>query len=89
LETKNHAVTTSTVKVGNDPLGVAVDLNTHTAYVANYGDGTVSVIDTANHTVTGTIRVGNHLWAVAVDPVTHAAYTADSDDTVSVIEPTP
>ena len=35
---------TATVPVGADPSGVAVDPTTHTAYVPNYGDSTVSVI---------------------------------------------
>jgi len=36
---------TATVPVGKDPARLAVDPGTHTVYVANYGDGTVSVIE--------------------------------------------
>jgi YVTN family beta-propeller protein len=39
---------------GAGPLGVAVDPDTHTAFVAN-GNGTVSVIDEATGTATATI----------------------------------
>jgi DNA-binding beta-propeller fold protein YncE len=36
---------TATVPVALYPGGVAVDPGTHTAYAANFGDGTVSVIE--------------------------------------------
>ena len=36
---------TATVPVGKRPRGVAVDPGTHTVYVTNVGDSTVSVIE--------------------------------------------
>jgi YVTN family beta-propeller protein len=66
---------------------VAVDPATRTAYVANAGDGTVSVIDEATRRVTATIPVGDRPVAVAVDPAAHTAYVANAGgDTVSVID---
>jgi YVTN family beta-propeller protein len=38
------------------------------AYIANYGNGTVSVIDTTNNKVTATIPVGSHPVGVAATP---------------------
>ncbi|WP_374777453.1 hypothetical protein OG756_36440 [Streptomyces sp. NBC_01310] len=38
------------------------------AYVANFNDGTVSVIDTATNAVVVTVPVGNAPWGVAVSP---------------------
>jgi DNA-binding beta-propeller fold protein YncE len=32
-------------ELGEGPSGVAVDPGTHDVYVANYGDGTVAVIE--------------------------------------------
>ena len=49
---------TATVPVGKDPTGVAVDPGTHTVYVANHDDDTVSVIDGSTRTVTATVPVG-------------------------------
>lgn len=34
----------ATIPVGKDPDGVAIDLATHSAYVTNYADDSVSVI---------------------------------------------
>jgi YVTN family beta-propeller protein len=78
---------TATIPVGSFPEGVAVDPATHTAYVANSGAATVSVIDAATSTVTATIPVGTHPHGVGADPVTHTAYATNyNDGTVSVID---
>ena len=70
-----------------NPMGVAVDPGTHTVYVTNISDNTVSVIDGSTRTVTAAVPVGKHPRGVAVDPGTHTAYVANSwDNTVSVIE---
>jgi YVTN family beta-propeller protein len=78
---------TATVRVGKLPDGVAVDPGTHTAYVVNYGDNTVAVIDASTRTVTATVPVGKRPIGVAVDPGTHTVYVTNLDDaTVSVID---
>lgn len=58
------------------PEGVAVDPGTHTVYVTNRGDNTVSVIDAATRTVTATVPTVplNDPWGVAVDPGTRTVY---------------
>ena len=38
------------------------------AYITNYGDNNVSVIDTATNKVTATVDVGNGSYGVAVTP---------------------
>jgi len=73
--------------VGSDPDAAAVDPTTHTAYVTNGGNGTVSAIDEATGTVTSTVTVGSDPDGVAVDPTTHTAYvTNGGNGTVSVID---
>ena len=57
IDGSTHTVT-ATVPVGKLPLGVAVDPGTHTVYVTNDEDDTVSVIDGSTHTVTATVPVG-------------------------------
>jgi YVTN family beta-propeller protein len=57
------------------------------AYVANNGDGTVSVIDTATRKLVATIPVGRGGDGVAVTPDGKRAYVANSgSNTVSVID---
>jgi YVTN family beta-propeller protein len=56
------------------------------AYVANYSDGTVSVIDTATVASTATITVGNSPLGVAINRAGTFAYVANwGSDSVSVI----
>jgi YVTN family beta-propeller protein len=75
------------VPVGKLPFGVAVDPGSHTVYVTNAKDNSVSVIDAAARTVIATVPVGNVPEGVAVDPGTHTVYVTNHDDgTVSVIE---
>ena len=47
------------------------------AYVANYSDGTVSVIDTSTARPTATITVGSSPLGVAISPAGTFAYVAN------------
>jgi YVTN family beta-propeller protein len=77
---------TATIEVGTGPDGVAVDRTTHTAYVTNIDDDTVSVINEATAAVTTAITVGGGPLTVAADPALHTAYvTNGGNGTVSVI----
>ena len=65
---------------------VAFSPDSATAYVANIGDDTVSVIDTATNTVIDTINVGNGPVGVALSPNGTRLYVSNSGDgTVYVI----
>ena len=62
-------------------------VNGNRAYVANFSDSTVSVIDTTTNRVVGTIPVGSGPTAVAVKPDGTRAYVANYNEaTVSVID---
>jgi YVTN family beta-propeller protein len=57
------------------------------AYVTNFGNGTVSVIDTASQTVVDTIAVGSGPQGIAVNASGTTAYVANqTSDSVSVID---
>lgn len=83
------------IPVGTAPQSAAEDYTSHTLYVANSGDNTVSVVNLATCSsgnvsacaqASPTIRVGSLPLGVAVDEATDTVYVANSvDDTVSVI----
>ncbi|MGO8960934.1 MAG: YncE family protein [Streptosporangiaceae bacterium] len=86
----------ATVPVGGNPAEPAVDDATHTVYVSNSADGTVSVVNSAacNATVTAgcltsvvaTVPVGSNPLYLAVDQATDTVYVPNANDnTVSVI----
>ena len=76
-----------TILVGNYPYGVAFASNGD-LYVANYGDNTVSVIDTSTNTVVGSpITVGSLPVAVAYASSNGDIYVVnEGDSSVSVID---
>src|ERR1700722_5843595 len=76
---------TATIPVGQDPVDIAVNPRTHTAYVTNADSGSVSVISTRTNQVTATIPVGANAGAVAVDPQTDRIYVAHFPGGISVI----
>ena len=78
------------IAVGDLPRCVRVSPNGKYAYVSNFGDRSVSVIDTIAQCVTDTIDVGGHPEALAVSPDGHRLYVADYwSGTVSVFSVQP
>ena len=56
------------------------------AYINNFGDGTVSVINTTNNTVVATVAVGGHPAGAAVNATATRAYIAnEGSNNVAVI----
>ena len=80
-----------TITVGNGHRAVAVSPDGKYVYVSDYGDGTVSIISTAeilnsDNPVIKTITVGNAHRGVAVSPDSKYVYVSNyNDGTVSVI----
>ncbi|MDE1819198.1 MAG: hypothetical protein KGI19_11420, partial [Thaumarchaeota archaeon] len=53
--------------------------NHDTVYVANSGDGTVSVIDSKTNTVSETIPAGTHVYGIATNPSTGTTYAGNDN----------
>lgn len=74
------------IPVGSRPTAVAVHPVTGLVYVANWGDGTVSVLDQDGRGVLGTVNVGSHPASLALNPVTDRLYVATDDATLVVMD---
>src|SRR5215471_12968000 len=67
INTSNNSVVT-TISVGTNPWGVAVNQAGSAAYVTNANSNNVSVIATSTNTVAATIPVGTSPTGIAVAP---------------------
>ena len=56
--TNERTGSTQVVKVGSEPISIAIDHRTNRIYVANTGDGSISVIDGKRDAVIATVRRG-------------------------------
>lgn len=79
--------TTKTLTTGQIPCAIAVDSSSGRVFVANYGSGTVTVIDGVSDSVVGTVNAGAHPQAIAVDSSNHKVYVASTqEDTTTVLD---
>src|ERR1035437_3402445 len=84
ISTATNTVT-ATVKLGDEPAGVAITPDGTYVYVTD-GAGSVSVINTATNMVTGSTAVGKEPGGVAVTPDGAYVYVTNlASNTVSVI----
>ncbi|MGW0582773.1 beta-N-acetylglucosaminidase domain-containing protein [Streptomyces sp. NPDC002920] len=75
------------IKVGANPGEVVVSADGRTAYAANQGANSVSVIDVASGTVTGTVAVGRVPAGLALTPDGGTLWVANyTDGTVQPID---
>lgn len=58
------------INVGSSPHGIAVDSGSRLAFVANYHDNSVSVVNIDSNTVVRKINVGKNPQNLVVDPAT-------------------
>lgn len=82
----------STIRVGSSPFFVTTNTLSNAAYVTNFNDNTVSVINVRKNTVAATIPVGstnvlsNNAYGVAANPLTNTIYVTNyTEGAVSVI----
>ncbi|MDF3145677.1 MULTISPECIES: beta-N-acetylglucosaminidase domain-containing protein [unclassified Streptomyces] len=79
--------TTKDIAVGNNPGEVVVSADGRTAYAANQGSNTVSVIDVAGGAVTATVAVGKVPAGLALTPDGGTLWVANyTDGTVQSID---
>ena len=82
-----HGASSSVLPAGHTPCAVAANPRSNTVYVANYADGSVTVLDTATGRATATIPVGEHPQALAVDAQRNLVYVANTfSNTVTIID---
>ncbi|MDO0938417.1 beta-N-acetylglucosaminidase domain-containing protein [Streptomyces sp. DG2A-72] len=75
------------IAVGNNPGEVVVSVDGRTAYAANQGSNTVSVIDVADGKVTATVAVGRVPAGLALTPDGGTLWVANySDGTVQPVD---
>ena len=75
------------ISPGTGPNGIAVNATTNKTYVANYGSGTVSVIDGNNNYAVHSVLVGNGPDDIAVNETTDTTYVTNyTDNTVTAID---
>ncbi|WP_405620585.1 beta-N-acetylglucosaminidase domain-containing protein [Streptomyces sp. NBC_00076] len=79
--------TSTNITVGNNPGEVVVSSDGRTAYAANQGSNTVSVIDVASGTVTATVAVGHVPAGLTLTPDGDILWVANyTDGTVQPVD---
>ena len=74
------------IDTGDLPRGLRLSPDGKRAYITNFGDGTLSVVDTITNSVATTVDVPGHPEAVAVSPDGERIYVGDYwSGTVAVI----
>lgn len=76
-----------TLRVGDNPTGIAANPRRNEVYAVNTNSGTITVIDAATNTIAATIGVHRQPYFISVDPAGERAYVANSgSNSVSVID---
>jgi len=83
IDLDTHAI--RTLPTGYMPCAIAINSKTGQLYVANYGDGSVTIFD--KDAVTSTVKVSPHPQALALDSDKGLLYVASpQENSVSVID---
>jgi YVTN family beta-propeller protein len=80
IDTATNTLEPVTIPVGESPFGIAITPDGAFAYVANFDDGTVSVIDTSTNSVVATVLLGGGPFGIAIANLSSpfAAFTIDN-----------
>jgi len=75
------------VKAGFEPVSVAVNAANGKAYVANAGDGTITVLDGNSDAVVARVPIGSHPYSIAVNSATGKVYVTHTfGDQLSILD---
>jgi len=74
VDTGNYVL----IPTGSMPCALAMSVESSLLFTANYGDGSITVIDTRSNRVAGTIDVGGRLQAIVADREGGVIYVADA-----------
>jgi YVTN family beta-propeller protein len=84
---KRSSSVPASIPTGNIPCALAFNRKRQRAYVANYGDNSVTVIDTRTGRAIATVPAGNRPQAIAFDAVRNLVLVANThDDIVTVLD---
>jgi YVTN family beta-propeller protein len=76
VDTGNYVL----IPTGSMPCALAVSVESGLLFTANYGDGSVTVVNTRSNRVAGTIHIGGRLQAIATDAESGVVYVADAQN---------
>jgi YVTN family beta-propeller protein len=66
------------IPTGGMPCALAASIESETLFIANYGDGSITIVDTKTNRVVDTIHIGGRLQAIATDAGNGVVYVADA-----------
>ena len=82
-----HSQSVVAVKVGKEPIAIAVNSRASRVYILNSGSSSVSVLDSHADRVVATVDVGPLPYAIAVNPVTDKIYVSRTfSDDLTIID---
>jgi len=84
-DTRNRTITRY-IQVGSLPTGIAFSPDGATAYTANQGDNTVTIVDVATGQQTGSVSIAASPFSVQVSPDGDQIFVGNNDNTLSVVD---
>ena len=68
------------IPTGPMPCALALSVESGLLFTANYGDGSITIVDTKTNRVVDTIHIGGRLQAIATDTESGVVYVADAQN---------
>jgi YVTN family beta-propeller protein len=68
------------IPTGPMPCALVASIESGTLFTANYGDGSITIVDTKTNRVVDTIHIGGRLQAIATDTESGVVYVADAQN---------